>query len=147
MRMGNAHPSIAPDELLNCSDIPLAVACGNDRQFASILGVLGLESLQTDARFRTNSVRVQNRPELIAVLEGRLTGRPAAFWQAAFASVGVPAGQVGSIADGIELARSLELELEPTIEVQDVSGHTIGIQLRSPISWSPPENSRAPGSR
>jgi crotonobetainyl-CoA:carnitine CoA-transferase CaiB-like acyl-CoA transferase len=136
LRMGNAHPSIAPYELLNCSDKQLALACGNDRQFAVILGVLGLDSLLTDGRFLTNTARVQNRPELVAALESRLTTGTAAAWQASLTAVGVPAGQVGTIADGIALAHSLELE--PTIEVQDASGRTTGTQLRSPITWSPP---------
>ena len=49
--------------------------------------------------------------------------------------MGVPAGQVGSIADGLELARALDLA--PTIEVQGASGNPSGTQFRSPISWTP----------
>ena len=135
-RMGNAHPSIAPYELLNCNDTPLAIACGNDRQFAAILRVLGLESLLSDERFVTNSARVRNRPDLIRVLEERLDTQSASFWQAAFTAVGVPAGQVGSIAEGIDLAHSLDLA--PTIEIQDASGQTTGTQIRNPITWNPP---------
>ncbi|TDW28771.1 CaiB/BaiF CoA transferase family protein [Cryobacterium psychrophilum] len=134
-RMGNAHPSIAPYELLNCADKPLAVACGNDRQFASILSVLGLDTLLRDERFLNNRARVQNRPELVAALESRLTTGTASQWQSALTAAGVPAGQVGTIADGIELARGLDLA--PTIDVQDASGQTRGTQIRNPITWSP----------
>jgi len=134
-QMGNAHPSIAPYELLNCQDRPLALACGNDRQFVAILGVLGLDSLLSDERFLTNRARVDNRPALVTALESRLTTHTASHWQTAFTAVGVPAGQVGSIADGIELARALDLA--PTIEVQDASGKPLGTQFRSPISWTP----------
>src|SRR6218665_2284782 len=35
-RMGNAHPSIAPYQLLECADHPLAIACGNDGQFGAL---------------------------------------------------------------------------------------------------------------
>ena len=133
--MGNAHPSIAPYELLNCQDKPLALACGNDRQFVAILRVLGLDSLRDDERFLTNSARVDHRPALVAALESRLTTRTASYWQTAFTAVGVPAGQVGSIADGVELARTLDLA--PTIEVQDAAGNARGTQFRSPITWTP----------
>lgn len=135
-RMGNAHPSIAPYELLNCADGLLAVACGNDGQFTSILSVLGLQKFVADERFLTNHARVQNRRELVAMLESRLTAGRASAWQAAFTAVGVPAGQVGTIGDGIDLAGSLGLA--PTIEVQDASGKTVGVQIRNPITWSPP---------
>ena len=135
-RMGNAHPSIAPYELLDCADGPLAVACGNDGQFRAILSVLALEEHLADERFTTNRARVINRPELVAMLEERLRTGTASAWQAAFTAVGVPAGQVGTIADGLELAASLGLE--PTIGVQDATGKTVGTQIRNPITWSPP---------
>jgi crotonobetainyl-CoA:carnitine CoA-transferase CaiB-like acyl-CoA transferase len=134
-QMGNVHPSIAPYELLNCQDRPLVLACGNDRQFGAMLAVLGLESLGSDERFLTNRARVEHRPALVTALESRLATQPAAHWQAALSAVGVPAGQVGSIADGVELARSLDLA--PTIEVQDASGTPRGSQFRSPITWTP----------
>ena len=135
-RLGNAHPSIAPYELLNCADGPLAIACGNDGQFRAILSVLGLEEHFADERFTTNRARVTNRPELVAMLEVPLRTGTASAWQAAFTAVGVPAGQVGTIADGLELAASLGLE--PTIGVQDSTGKTVGTQIRNPITWSPP---------
>jgi crotonobetainyl-CoA:carnitine CoA-transferase CaiB-like acyl-CoA transferase len=135
-RMGNAHPSIAPYELLNCADGPLAVACGNDGQFRAILGVLALEEFLLDERFSTNRARVTNRTELVAMLESRLATDEASVWQAAFGAVGVPAGQVGTIESGIELAESLGLA--PTISVQDATGTTVGTQIRNPITWSPP---------
>lgn len=143
-RMGNRHPSIAPYEVLDCADTALALACGNDGQFRTILTVLGLESHLPDERFLTNSARVAHRSELVAALESRLRTASAASWQAAFTAAGVAAGQVGSIADGIELAESLGLA--PIIEVQDAAGAVVGRQIRSPISYSPaiPPRTEAP---
>ncbi|WP_241978575.1 MULTISPECIES: CaiB/BaiF CoA transferase family protein [Cryobacterium] len=135
-RMGNRHPSIVPYQLLACADGPLAVACGNDGQFAKLARVLGDEGLATDPRFSTNSARVHNREELVRLLEARLAEAPALSWQDLLTDAGVPAGQVATIAEGIELAESLGLE--PTIEVQDASGATVGRQIRHPVSWTPP---------
>ncbi len=135
-RMGNAHPSIAPYELLQCADLPLAIACGNDKQFRSILTVLELGEFADDARFLTNPARVKNRGALVALLESRLTTAPAAQWQHALTAVGVPVGQVNSIAEGIALAETLGLA--PTIEVTDAAGTPVGTQLRNPITWLPP---------
>ncbi|TFC81456.1 CoA transferase [Cryobacterium cheniae] len=135
-RMGNRHPSIVPYQLLACADGPLAVACGNDGQFARLARVLGDEQLAADPRFSTNSARVHHREELVRLLEARLALAPALSWQSRLTDAGVPAGQVATIAEGIELAESLGLE--PTIEVQDASGATVGRQIRHPVSWTPP---------
>lgn len=135
-RMGNAHPSIAPYELVHCADLPLAIACGNDKQFRSILKVLGLGEFAPDERFLTNPARVANRDALVTILESRLTTAPAAHWQQALTSVGVPVGQVNTVAEGIVLAEALGLA--PTIEVEDAAGQAVGTQLRNPITWLPP---------
>lgn len=135
-RMGNAHPSIVPYQLLDCADGPLAVACGNDGQFARLARVLGVETLASDERFATNSARVSNRTELIDILHGRLAGASAHSWELRLTEADVPAGRVATIGEGIALAESLGLA--PTIDVQDASGRAVGRQIRHPVSWTPP---------
>jgi crotonobetainyl-CoA:carnitine CoA-transferase CaiB-like acyl-CoA transferase len=134
-RMGNEHPSIVPYQLLECADGPLAVACGNDGQFRRLAEVLGRPGLAEDTRFATNSARVEHRADLIPLLEQALGTAAAAVWQDKLVGVGVPAGPVATIDAGIEYADSLGLE--PTIDVQDAAGQTVGRQVRHPISWTP----------
>lgn len=135
-RLGNAHPSIAPYESLECADGPIAVACGNDGQFRRLAAVIGSPELAGDPRFRDNSLRVANRAALVPLLERKLRRRDAAEWQRRLTEVSVPAGRVGTIADGIALASSLGLE--PTIDVFDASGSAVARQVRHPITWTPP---------
>ena len=135
-RLGNTHPSIAPYETLECSDGPIAIACGNDSQFRRLAAVLGSPQLADDPRFLNNALRVANRPTLVPLLEERLRRHGAARWQRRLTEAGVPAGRVGTIADGLELAESLGLE--PTTKVFDASGVAVATQVRHPISWSPP---------
>ncbi|MCG2623276.1 CoA transferase [Arthrobacter sp. I2-34] len=135
-RMGNAHPSIVPYQLLECADGPLAVACGNDGQFAKLADILGAPGLATDERFATNSARVRHRSDLVPLLEQALAAAPARIWQDKLTGAGVPAGQVASIDEGLDYADSLGLD--PVIEVQDASGRTVGKQVRHPITWTPP---------
>ncbi|TJY72654.1 CoA transferase [Arthrobacter sp. CAU 1506] len=134
-RMGNEHPSIVPYQLLACADGPLAVACGNDGQFRQLANVLGVPRLADDARFATNSARVQHRTELIPLLEQALSSSSASVWQDKLTGVGVPAGPVASIDEGINFAESLGLS--PTIEVHDAAGRPVGRQVRHPVTWSP----------
>lgn len=72
-RPGNAHPSVALYESFRTGGGTLAVAVGNDRQFAALASVLGLRGLAEQARFRTNERRVASRAELRAVLEAALS--------------------------------------------------------------------------
>jgi crotonobetainyl-CoA:carnitine CoA-transferase CaiB-like acyl-CoA transferase len=129
-RLGNAHPSIAPYELLECADAPLAVACGNNGQFRKLAVVLGDESLADDSRFSTNAARVENRSDLVAALEKHLAGDTAEAWAERLSRAGVPAGKVGTIAEALALAA--ELGLDPLVEV----GEGLPAQVRHPVTYS-----------
>jgi crotonobetainyl-CoA:carnitine CoA-transferase CaiB-like acyl-CoA transferase len=131
--MGNRHPSIAPYELVHAADRPLALAVGNDRQFAALVAELGLGHLAADGRFATNAARVANRDELLALLNGALRAAGAAEWVRRLTTRGVPCGPVNGIDEAIELAT--ELGLEPCVEVSDVDGR-VSRQVRHPISFS-----------
>ena len=129
-RMGNAHPSIAPYELLPCADGPLVIACGNDGQFRTLAAALGNESLADDDRFATNAARVHHRPALRTELGDLLERSTVAEWVDRLTAVGVAAGRVGTIADGLALAT--ELGLDPLVSV----GEGRPAQVRHPITYS-----------
>lgn len=129
-RLGNRHPSIAPYETLACKDVPLAVACGNDRQFRRLVEALGAPRLADDPRFATNPERVAHREALVEALEARLREDVADAWMARLSTAGVPAGKVGNIADGLALAA--ELGLGPTVDV----GGSAPPQVRHPVTYS-----------
>ncbi len=129
-RMGNRHPSIAPYETLRCRDGLLAVACGNDGQFARLAAVLGAPELAEDERFATNAARVGHREELVAALEERLASDGCAAWQERLTGAGVPAGKVGTLADGFALAE--RLGLAPTVVPESGGTPTV----RHPVTYS-----------
>jgi crotonobetainyl-CoA:carnitine CoA-transferase CaiB-like acyl-CoA transferase len=135
-RMGNDHPSIAPYQLLQCQDRPLAVAIGNDAQFRRFADRIGRPDLGHDERFTTNAHRVTNREDLRQQLELALSGRPAQAWRDDLVELGLPCALVSGIDEGLELAESLGLE--PVVEVTDRDGVHVGRQFRHPIQWDPP---------
>ncbi|HET8599094.1 MAG TPA: CoA transferase [Segeticoccus sp.] len=128
-RMGNQHPSIAPYETLHCRNGVVAVACGNDGQFARLAAALGRPALAEDPRFATNPQRVAHRSELVAALESALAAEDAELWLEVLREAGVPAGIVGDIGSALALAE--RLGLEPVVELGDG-----GRQVRHPISYS-----------
>jgi formyl-CoA transferase len=129
-RMGNRHPSIVPYQTLQCRDGVIAVACGNDAQFGRLAVAVGRDDLAQDPRFATNADRVAHREELVAELEGALSVRTAAQWQAELTAAEVPAGVVRDLAGAFDLARALGLD--PT---QDL-GPGRAPQVRHPVTYS-----------
>ncbi|OLZ47236.1 CaiB/BaiF CoA transferase family protein [Amycolatopsis keratiniphila] len=142
-RMGNRHPSIAPYELVPCADHELALAVGNDRQFAALCEVIGLPDLAEDSRFATNPARVAHRTELRALLEDHFGNRPAAGWAAELSAAGVPAGEVNDVAGAFALAE--RLGLSPTVDLPRPDGTSVRL-TRNPIGLSatPPRYETAP---
>jgi crotonobetainyl-CoA:carnitine CoA-transferase CaiB-like acyl-CoA transferase len=108
-RMGNAHPSIAPYETFPAADRPIAIAVGNDRQFAAFAEVVGDPGLAADNRFRTNADRVAHRTALRDILTERLGTAGADHWSAVLLAAGVPAGPVNTLDEAFAFAQKLGL--------------------------------------
>lgn len=98
-RMGNAHPTIVPYQTFEASDKKIALAVGNDGQFVRLCEAVGREDLVEDERYATNPARVENREELVAILQVEFSKRPAKSWISAIREVNVPCGPVNSLAD------------------------------------------------
>jgi formyl-CoA transferase len=134
--MGNQHPSIAPYETLHTKSGLLAVAIGNDRQFAGLAQVLGRPALADDSRFATNRARVENRTALILELEAALEGQDATAWTSALRDAGVPCGPVNDIAQAMSLAE--DLGLAPVVSFPSSGIATLASPLtlhRTPVQY------------
>jgi crotonobetainyl-CoA:carnitine CoA-transferase CaiB-like acyl-CoA transferase len=140
--MGNQHPSIAPYETLATSDGPLAVAVGNDRQFATMAQALGRADLASDPRFVTNRDRVAHRKELVGELEAALAGRDAADWTKLLGDQGIPCGPVNDLAEAIALAESLDLA--PVVSLPSPAGDIATLASPLTLHRTPVRYHRAP---
>lgn len=127
--MGNRHPSIVPYEVLPTASAPLALAVGNDGQFATLVDLLDDDGLR-DPRFATNDGRVAHRDELVPLLVTHLVRRPAEEWVHVLDSAGVPAGRVNDMAEVFTTADRLGLDLTTALTMSD---GTRTRQVRSPV--------------
>lgn len=132
-RMGNRHPSIAPYELLRCSEGELVLAVGNDRQFRALCEALGAPELADEVRFATNPARVEHREQLRPLLEAALTARPATEWVELLRARRVPAGEVNDVGAAFEFAE--RIGLDPIAEIPRQDGDPVRLP-RSPIRLS-----------
>jgi crotonobetainyl-CoA:carnitine CoA-transferase CaiB-like acyl-CoA transferase len=98
-RLGNGHPTIVPYQTFDASDMPVALAVGNDAQFRRLCEALGLPDLAGDERYATNPDRVANREELVAALQARFSERTADEWVEGIRNAGVPCGPVNALSD------------------------------------------------
>ena len=118
-RMGNAHPNIAPYQVVPVADGYIVIAVGNDGQFAKFCDALARSDLTTDQRFQSNSSRVQNRKALNAEIIPVLVTRDGADWLDMFEQAGVPAGPINDLKqvfnDPQSEARQLTTKCSPTL--------------------------------
>ncbi|MFC5301326.1 CaiB/BaiF CoA transferase family protein [Azospira restricta] len=139
VRMGNAHPNIAPYQVLPAADGHFIVAVGNDGQFRRLCEVMDLAALAADPRFSTNAERVRHRAALDARLEARAAQRGKRDWLAALEAAGVPCGPINSIGEAFAeaqlAAREMVVELpHPTAGTAKLVGNPIKLS-RTPVAY------------
>ena len=101
-RWGNEHPNIVPYQVFAARDGHVAIAVGNDAQFARLCGELGLAP---EPGWATNAGRVADRGRLIPALASAVEARGRDELVAALRSADVPSGPVASVG---EAARAME---------------------------------------
>ena len=89
-RQGNAHLQIVPYQLFATTDSWLVLAVGNDGQWQRFCRAAERADLAADDRFMTNPLRVQNREELVPLVEAAMRTRTTADWEKLLCSAEVP---------------------------------------------------------
>jgi crotonobetainyl-CoA:carnitine CoA-transferase CaiB-like acyl-CoA transferase len=116
VRYGNAHPNIVPYETFETASGQLAIAAANDGLFSALCAALGLDDLAADERFATNAGRVENRGELIPLLQERLRERPAEDWLEVLDAAGVPVGKVRTVPEALAAAAAAGRPATQTVD-------------------------------
>jgi len=118
-RIGNAHPNIVPYQPFKTRDGDVILACGNDNLFNKFCEVAGCQELAKDARFSTNSKRVENREAITALLADVFAGRTTQDWCDALEAAGVPNGPINNLKQVFEdpqvAARGMKIELDHAV--------------------------------
>jgi len=102
-RHGNAHPNIVPYQVFAAADGHLAIAVGNDAQFARLWAALGLD---LDDRFATNPDRLRHRDAVVGRLAAAIVGRPRDEVVAQLEAIDVPVGPVNRIGEALATMQS-----------------------------------------
>lgn len=92
--LGSANRMSAPYQAFRASDGYLTVGANNERLWARLCEVLGVPELVTDERYRTNTLRMRHRDELVAELTPLFSARTVDEWVDELLGIGVPAGPI-----------------------------------------------------
>ena len=134
-RRGNGHPNIVPYQLFESADGHLAVAAGNDAQYARFALAIGRPDLADDPKFRTNVNRVENRDALVPQLEEVLRSRTTVEWVSTLKEANVPCGPVHSVPEALSDPQAVARELRRSVPYPDSNAGSIDL-LANPIRYS-----------
>jgi crotonobetainyl-CoA:carnitine CoA-transferase CaiB-like acyl-CoA transferase len=142
-RYGNGHPSIVPYTTYPTADGLIAVAVGNDGQFARFAETVGHAEWRRDPRFAKNPDRVTNREALDDLIAQALKREPSAAWIGKLRAAGVPCGPINSVAEALTDPHTLARDMVRTVKHPTVGDlKMVGMPFR--FSGTPEAIRRAP---
>ena len=99
VKMGNAHPNLAPYAVFECADGWIILATGNDVQYQRLVRLLGLKDMASDPAYLGNADRIANRGEMTRRLTAATKGWTKTDLLASCEAAGVPAGPINDLAE------------------------------------------------
>ncbi|HET7598037.1 MAG TPA: CoA transferase [Burkholderiales bacterium] len=142
-RFGNGHPNIVPYTAYRTRDDMIAVAVGNDAQFAKFAAALGKPGWAADPHYARNPDRVVHRETLDRMIEEILAGDGAEAWLGKLGRAGIPCGRINSVAQALADPHTAARDMVRTVE-HPTAGEVklLGIPFR--FSGTPASVRRAP---
>jgi len=123
-RMGSGHPQLVPYQAFQGSDNEyFVVGILNEKFWDIFCDIMDMEELRDDDRFHSNPKRVQNRDELIPILEAAFEERPAAEWLEMFGREDVPCAPILDLKEALDHDQLDHLEV--IAELTDMDGQSI----------------------
>ena len=118
--LGTANRMSAPYQAVKAADGYFVMGATSQKLWKQLCNLLGRPELIDDPRFATVSLRLANRPELIAVLEQSFAARNCASWIDEMLAVGIPAGPILTYPEAFESEhgrnRQMRIEIDHPVE-------------------------------
>jgi crotonobetainyl-CoA:carnitine CoA-transferase CaiB-like acyl-CoA transferase len=115
-RFGNGHPSIVPYTTYPTADAMIAVAVGNDTQFAKFAAAVGHPEWAQDARFAKNRDRVANREAVDGMIANALASDGGDAWLAKLKATGIPCGRINTVAQALDDPHTAARQMVESVE-------------------------------
>ena len=92
--LGSGHPVIVPYQAFKAKDTYFNLAVGNDQLWKKFCKAVGLEEVMNDPKYATNSMRVENREDVVKILEDIICTKKAEEWLKTLTDAGIPCGPI-----------------------------------------------------
>ena len=121
-RRGNNHPNIVPYCAVSTRDGYIILAVGNDEQFKNFNKIFNVEWYKK-VKFKTNPARLENRDELLNLIEGKTINFSSTTLLTKCENYGVPAGPINTLEDVFNdpqiLHRGMKIDLDGVPSVKN----------------------------
>jgi crotonobetainyl-CoA:carnitine CoA-transferase CaiB-like acyl-CoA transferase len=121
-RRGNNHPNIVPYCAVSTRDGYIILAVGNDEQFKNFNKIFNVEWYKND-KFKTNPTRLENRDELLNLIEEKTINFSSNDLLIECEKYGVPAGPINTLEDVFNdpqiLHRGMKINLDGVPSVKN----------------------------
>ncbi len=115
-RWGNAHPNIVPYQNFKTADGYLVIGVASEVIWKRFCQAIGRPNLTDDTRFANNSLRVENRTKLIALLSEVFLQRDNETWFKLLTAAEVPCSPVQTIDQVFQAPQVLHRDMVMEIE-------------------------------
>lgn len=114
-RYGNGHPNIVPYRTYEASDGQLALAIGNDKQFARFADIAGHPDWSETPTMATNAQRVENRETVDRLVGEVIASRRVEDWIKTLRAAQIPCGAVRDVGAALADPQTAALDMVQTI--------------------------------
>ncbi len=92
--LGSGHPVIVPYQAFKAKDSYFNIAVGNDQLWQKFCKAVGLDEIKDNEKFSTNAKRVENREEIIRIIENIFSSKDEQEWLKILTDAGIPCGPI-----------------------------------------------------
>jgi formyl-CoA transferase/CoA:oxalate CoA-transferase len=137
-RLGNRHANIVPYQVFKARDKHMIIAVGTPAHWDRFCEMLNLSDVRIDRRFATNTDRIKNRTELIALLENIFVQQDAEYWLEKIRAAEIPCGPINALDEALNdphvQYRGLIVEMEHPMGMLKMLGNPLHLS-ETPVTY------------
>ncbi len=92
--LGSGHTVIVPYQAFKAKNSYFNIAVGNDQLWQKFCKAVGLDEIKNNEKFSTNAKRVENREEIIRIIENIFSSKDEQEWLKILTDAGIPCGPI-----------------------------------------------------
>ncbi len=119
-RHRSGNPNVVVFQALPTADGEVVVAAANDRLFFKLAKAVGYPQWATDPKYASNALRVENKAELLPLLEARFREHDSQHWSEVLEAVGVPCAPIQNFEQVLADPQTKALDIIQTIPEIDL---------------------------